>query len=407
MDFMITKTEDIKITDAKRTVNIFPHENEEVSHSYKNYNDLIRGLNSLSMNAQKMYAYIMYNLRRELADNTYINMNAIEVPSVVLRFTVSDYCKAFNLSMGGSEYNTFKEVVYELNRMCVVFDDGKSKYARITVFPVARYDNGSFLVQVEGMLIKMLADASKNYTLLALEELAPFKNRHIWRLYELLKSYAYCHKWETQTGSFEKEFSLSELRFLIGTSELCADSKEKREKGDYHIIYDYELELSVRSGKTKHIEWRDFKKRILEPACKQITEYTQYSLRYEISARGPSGAVKNIKFYFEKKILLAQNEIAEENWSVELKELLASFNEKEINEFLRLAAGNEPFVIEKYKLYQATSGIKNKVAWMKSAIKGDYNKQHEINPKKRTKNIFNDFEQREYDFDELEKILLQ
>lgn len=404
--YYLKEKDDLRITNKKEKVAITPSEyDKESTHSYKKQNDFVRGINTLSMNAQRMYSYILFNLRNEITKMGVVDFSAKTVPSVDLHFSITDFCRTFHISPGGTSYSVFRDAIMELGRLHVVFDNGKSRFARITLFPVAMYEDGEFFISVEGMLVKVLADASKNFTLLTLEELKQFKNGYIWRLYELLKSFAYASKWETDTGVYRVQFLVSELRFLLGTSELCESTLKKMEKNNISLDYDAEFQLSVQANKSKYAEWRRFKEKLLDPACEEITKKTQFSLSYEVAERGQAGAIRKITFLFERKEYEASGESIERNEN--LIPLLEDFKEKTIREFLVLAGGNEQTVWNKYQLLKANSGVRNKVAWMKSAIKEDY--RGELNKdedKQGQSGDFSKFHQREYDYDQLELMLL-
>ena len=75
---------------------------------------------------------------------------------------------------------------------------------------------------------------------------------------------------------------------------------------------------------------------------------------------------------------------------------------KEAKFILNTAKSDINIIKEKYDLSQNVSEIGNIVGWMIKAIKEDY-----TIPKDKTKvGSFNDYEQRDYDFDALEKKLL-
>lgn len=67
----------------------------------------------------------------------------------------------------------------------------------------------------------------------------------------------------------------------------------------------------------------------------------------------------------------------------------------------KLLLANISLIEEKYKLSKQCSNINNVVGWVISAIKQDYKKPQQI----AVQCSFNDYDQRNYDFDELEKKL--
>lgn len=90
----------------------------------------------------------------------------------------------------------------------------------------------------------------------------------------------------------------------------------------------------------------------------------------------------------------------------DIKAVQAIFEEvikaKDAESLLNFANGDIHIIKEKYEIAKVTSDIKGLMGWMLDAIKGDYK------PPKGKKRVgsFNDYEQRAYDFDKLEKKLL-
>jgi plasmid replication initiation protein len=74
----------------------------------------------------------------------------------------------------------------------------------------------------------------------------------------------------------------------------------------------------------------------------------------------------------------------------------------EAKSILDTAKGNINIIREKYEIAKVTPGIKGIVGWMCDAIKRDYQQLKG----KVGNDSFNNYEQRSYDFDKLEKALL-
>lgn len=74
--------------------------------------------------------------------------------------------------------------------------------------------------------------------------------------------------------------------------------------------------------------------------------------------------------------------------------------------FTLAMAGTSEDVIEKHSLMQkSTARISNKVGWLLKAIREDWKEPKQQSPKAK-KGSFNDFKQNDYDFDELEEMLI-
>lgn len=160
-----------------------------------------------------------------------------------------------------------------------------------------------------------------------------------------------------------------------------------------------------------------FRIKVLDMAMKEINNYSDINFAYEEIKTGRK--VTSIKFYINgNKTKNKANEEAcstlegkstseEEKSSKEaINEVKSIFKEnitgKEAKFILNTAKSDINTIKEKYALSQNVSKIGNIVGWMIKAIKEDY-----TIPKEKVKvGSFNDYEQREYDFDALEKKLL-
>jgi plasmid replication initiation protein len=160
-----------------------------------------------------------------------------------------------------------------------------------------------------------------------------------------------------------------------------------------------------------------FRRKVLDMAMKEINNYSDINFAYEEIKTGRK--VTSIKFYINtNKTKNKANEEAcptleckstnrEEKCLTELINVVKSiFKEnitvKEAKFILNTAKSDINIIKEKYALAQNVSKIGNIVGWMIKAIKEDY-----TIPKDKIKvGSFNDYEQRDYDFDALEKKLL-
>jgi plasmid replication initiation protein len=160
-----------------------------------------------------------------------------------------------------------------------------------------------------------------------------------------------------------------------------------------------------------------FRRKVLDMAMKEINNYSDINFAYEEIKTGRK--VTSIKFYINtNKTKNKANEEAcptleckstnrEEKCLTELINVVKSiFKEnitvKEAKFILNTAKSDINIIKEKYALAQNVSKIGNIVGWMIKAIKEDY-----TIPKDKVKvGSFNDYEQRDYDFDALEKKLL-
>lgn len=180
-----------------------------------------------------------------------------------------------------------------------------------------------------------------------------------------------------------------------------------------------ELRYKLECPKSYNVYY-EFKRMVLNPAYEEINGSSDISFEYEETKI--KGKVVSLKFYIKanklnKKGTKFIDEVCattddkyiyeEEKYSAKfINKVQAIFKESvtglEAKKLLDTAKGDIHIIKEKYEIAKVTSGIKGLMGWMLDAIKGDYQ------PPKGKKKVgsFNDYEQRAYDFDILEKRLL-
>jgi len=166
----------------------------------------------------------------------------------------------------------------------------------------------------------------------------------------------------------------------------------------------------------------DFRKHVLTPAFEEINGESDISFEYE--ELKTKRKVTGIKFYVKtnkpkisnKDSIKFPDQTADEEVSATLiepekensiKRIIDIMSDSKITtleakKLLDTANGNIEIIKEKYSQAQKVTKIDSVVGWMLKAIKENYQA-----PKEKSKiGNFNNYEQREYDFDKLEKKLL-
>ncbi|MBW9150370.1 replication initiation protein [Clostridium sp. CM028] len=288
-------------------------------------------------------------------------------------FKIKDFMKLLGID-NKAKYTEIPKITKEL--MQKVFEIKKgNKVTQLAWLSSAEYEKGTGVVELEfsPKLKPYMLGLKEFYTSYKLGNVLSLKSKYSIRLYEILKSNAYrkCI-----------EIEIEELKNMVG-------SKEKA----YNI-------------------YNNFKNRILIKAQNELTEKTDINFRYEEIKTGRK--VTSLKFYIkQKQNNKASNEIAatlaepkqkpQENIdAIKLvKEIIReSITDDEAQSILASANGDIHIIKEKYKCSLGAAKIDNVVGWLIDAIKKDY----KIAKGKVDK--FNDYDQREYDFDQLEKKLL-
>ena len=245
----------------------------------------------------------------------------------------------------------------------------------------AIYEKGSgrVILKFNPDLKPYMLQLKEQFTQYQLANILTMKSKYSPRIYEILK----CNEFKKQ-GYIEIE--LEELKKLLRT------------EGMYH-------------------QYQDFKRKVIMQAQKEIKKLTDISFEFEEIKTGRK--VTSLKFHIntnktknkaiEEACVTLEGKYTneEEKHFIELiNEVKSIFKENikgsEAKSILDTAKGNINIIKEKYEIAKVTPGINGIVGWMCDAIKRDY-QQLKGNV---DKGGFNDYEQRSYDFDKLEKALL-
>ncbi|HIG0362333.1 TPA: replication initiation protein, partial [Clostridium sporogenes] len=160
--------------------------------------------------------------------------------------------------------------------------------------------------------------------------------------------------------------------------------------------------------KNKYPKYANLKQKVIKVSINEINTNTDLLIDYEELKE--SRKITSIKFYIKSKVQdKARNEIAlslEDKESDYIKEVKSILNEEITNlqakQIYDVAKGDIDLIKEKYSIAKESNNIKSIVAFMVSALKEDY--KGSISKAKVDR--FNDFEQRNYDFEQLESQLL-
>ena len=150
-----------------------------------------------------------------------------------------------------------------------------------------------------------------------------------------------------------------------------------------------------------------FRINVIDTAYKEINSHSD--IRFEVEEIKTGRKVTHLKFLIHKKKnskLTAISEIAStyDDSGTDIESVMAIIKEPishfEAKKLLDSAKGDIQLIKMKYILAGKDSNIKNIVAWMLAAIQKDYKQL-----RKQKVDTFNDYEQRQYDFEKLEKAL--
>ncbi|WP_373899736.1 replication initiation protein (plasmid) [Haloimpatiens sp. FM7315] len=291
-----------------------------------------------------------------------------------------------------TKYTEIPRITKELMKKVFEIREGKD-ILQLSWLSSARYKAGEGLVilKFDSSLKPYMLQLKKLYTSYKLDNILSLKSKYSLRLFEILKSNQFKKCWE---------IDLEELRKLLGA---------------------YEKSYSI---------YQNVKNRIILQAKKELKEKTDISFDFEEIKTGRK--VTSIKFYIKpnKKSNIEdknKNEIAlgkVEEQSVEDPKTLTEEMEKinivkesikiiekvditnfEAKKILAAAGGDIIKITNKIDIIKKTNKeIRNLVGLLITALKEDYTQPKQTKGSKGS--TFNDYEQRKYDYDDLEKKLL-
>lgn len=368
---------------------------------YKKSNFLISAKYKSSLLENKILAVSLTKVRKDENGQLISTVTAAELKK---------YMKKTN----GSFYDQLYSCADNLtNRQIVMEDRENNKFMILNIVQTALYDNGKFTIKYNSDLERYLYGLQQNFTKLSLPVMMSFKSVYSFRLYELLKSKAYYPKDKKKSGNlFRITFSVSELKLDLGAVNSSYDRVQRVLKSSSP---DYDKAVEAAREKT-FARWGDFKDRVIDVAVKEINSLPEacMNVSYELGKSGRGGKVYEVAFIVKltnglsqlvepevifRDVVMADMEIVEqidsllEDEDVRLKDIKA----------IAIAAENDfNRVINAYDIYkkQKVKAV-NFTGWMIAAIQSGYKAS-----KKYSGSGFHDFEQNEYDFDQLEMELI-
>jgi plasmid replication initiation protein len=292
-------------------------------------------------------------------------------------FKIKDFIELLGVK-DDKKYTAIPKTIEGLMKPFKILDDGDLIQIGWLSSAVHKRKKGIILLRFDPTLKPYMLGLKEFYTSYKLENILSLKSKYSIRVYEILKS-----------NLFKKQVTieLQDLKNMIGVNEKS-----------YNV-------------------YQNVKNRILIQAQKELKAKTDISFTYDEIKTGRK--VTSINFYINANktknkadteacsTLESKSTNEEEKSLTELINTVKSiFKEnitgKEAMFILNTAKSDINIIKEKYALSQDVSKIGNIVGWMIKAIKEDY-----TIPKDKAKvGSFNDYEQRDYDFDALEKKLL-
>ena len=374
------------------------------SKSYKKSNELINAMGKGTALSQKLFAIGMQNITVDDTNN------------VVATIYGSELRKMFK-SSSGSLYEHIEALCDRQIKGATIFDwnllmkdKENGKIEAHQVVTDASFKNGTLTLRYNNSLTDKIVNLKKDYTVLSLSDTLSLKSVYSLRLYEMLKS-AYDHKRyiTKETGVQVIEYNLTELKLELGVINSGGSKEIKNELGKDYPDFDKIEEIAEKLGQTKYKEYKIFNRNVLSKTKEELNLKTSIEVDYEPVKSGRKTV--GIRFFVNKKDIATEKEkVIPANKDEILDELIDlmhdDFKLREIREIAETAEYDIEKVKKAYKYMQTyNTTVEVPIAFMKECIKSEYY-LNKAKPKKAQNNSFMNFEQNTYDFEELEKVLL-
>lgn len=393
-------------------------------------NPMIRSRETTTLLESKIEVLAMHYMSKDMREKQkkdangkdysvhYVVVPANEIASLMIRER--------NTKAGGSAYKTIQNAAISMKQKIFIIEDKESKQFLLkSMFGDVAYNNGELYVEFEPSMESYFLNLKQNFSKLKLPILFSFRKNGGFQLYKLLKSYAYSPNLEEidmslsqeELPSFQVYWDLTDLKMQAGYIDITQPLLKKEGAKDHPNWKKMEKEEQSPLYK----RWSAFYSRVIEPGVKEINEMSDIYVADIIKKlSGHGGKVTGITFviqhnkaYYERhnskkvvekpvteeSIILSDDQ--KDDFIDELNDIFAEIIKTKDRRAIAEAAGYDiDRIKEVYELSKTSANINNLVGWMITGLKEGYSSNVSSKGKKKG---FKDFEQRKYDFEELEK----
>ena len=321
--------------------------------------------------------------------------------------------------LGEKDYHAFytqlKRTSQRMSKFNIFVENEKRDAFRIiNLINEVSYSDGVYRIYFNPKFKNYFNQLEKKFTLLSITTMCSLNGAAL-RLYEILKSQCYESNKSAEfskpsDGIYRLRYDVDELRFQLGCVDTSADPIAylfQNSNTDYSELMKKIKEVAEKEKdplmkkrlSPKWNTWRNFK-RVLEEALSQINEKTEIYVEMEYRAVGKIKKIAHLYFTVdtkrnrhlkdelgEKFAVNTGSEVKEENSSKapsigleELLSLIGQVSEKTGREFkldecktlLEVASYDVDLVERQYKNMCSKEGIRDKMAWLISAIRENY-----------------------------------
>ena len=298
-------------------------------------------------------------------------------------------------------------------RIIVKDDEGKSIEAN-NIITQATFKNGKMSIVFNNELENKLIDLGKNYTIIDRQIISNFSSNYSYVLYQIFKQTIDIERARhKENGPFVLEMDLIDLKVQTGHLEAAEnDILYDAVMDDNVITYDAIESIPDKEYLKKIRSANGFKRDVVEAAQEEINRLSDIYMEYEPIKRGRGGKTRGFRFYLKYKDIIEideETDVIPRSKTVDIDDFIDELRDITENNFktkeLKLFAEDADYDVKKIEnaygiLKPRFSEIREPVGFMRDAIRKGYE------PSKKRVNNFNNFEQNSYDFDDLERKLL-
>lgn len=393
------------MSDSKNNTN---KEKKYGINSYKKSNLLISSKYKSTITENKIQAIALASIQ---------NAKENKAGNLECTFSAAELRKLFG-DDSGSLYKRLDSTAKKMTGSVIGYTNEETQsFEYISVISKAKYEDSKFTIIFNGELKDQILDIQEKYTILNLTTMMKFEHVYSFRLYEYIKSEYYKKKYIAQERlkgmGYEMTIPCAEMRLMMGTIDANDDKVKavlsKGKKPDY----DKAVEVAERENKSKFKAWKEFKRSVIDVAVKEINELTELHIECKTDRAGIGGKAVGISFIItdkDNKTMETEPEVIETK-EVDILDLIdevrsfitENLPSSDIKAILESADLNIDKVRAAYDLSKKQKKISNLTGWLIKAIKENYQPGVSTSGKG---NKFNNFQQNEYNFEELENILL-
>lgn len=293
-------------------------------------------------------------------------------------FSAAELKTLLNEEDSKSIYSKLRYSSRRLMQNFFVFQDReKNDFKMSVIVKDCEYKDGIFTVEFNKSIKEHIFKLTSNYTPMKLSILLGFskgRTNSAYRIYEILRTHLYKIK-PDQTCTVVR---YDVYDFMLSTGQIDINSDKVQDALASGKSAEYIVNNIVTAGKNaKNTEWRDFRRRVLEPAIEEINEITDIYVKYKTIRGGVGGKVKTIDFEIYRKKNYSSAAI--EDFKVDADMLMkfedlipVTMSTKDKTAIIKMAAGNFERIKNIYDMAASQAEVRDLVAWMITGLREEW-----------------------------------